>query len=123
MEMTKMGTLRCPMCDTRLSGKDEASLSSAFKSHMVQAHKVKLPESPSGKGDTAWGAPTSIKGPKVEGAWGEEVHGKKHLEERKKKGQVEQQVISLRCPMCGALMVGADEDEISDIVKTHLSEH
>lgn len=118
-----MGTVRCPMCDAKLTESDEASLSASFKSHMVKAHKIKLPETPSGKGETAFGAPTSIKGPKVEGAWGEEVHGKKHLEERKKTGQLKQEVISLRCPMCGALLVGADEDEISGLVKAHISDH
>ncbi len=119
-----MDVVRCPMCDAKLSGNDEASLSKEFRNHLVSTHKMKLPDSSVGKGPLAYGAANTIEGPKVEGAWGNEAHGKKHLEERKKAGTLgPKRNIELRCPVCGALMIGVDEDEISDLAKTHIAEH
>jgi hypothetical protein len=119
-----MGSVRCPKCDKKLTGNDEASLSAEFKKHLIEAHKMKLPETSVGKGELAYGAAATIVGPKVEGAWGEEVHGKSHQKEREKTGNLgPQQNIELRCPMCGALVIGVNEDEISGLVKTHVTEH
>jgi DNA-directed RNA polymerase subunit RPC12/RpoP len=124
IEVNGMDTIRCPKCDEKLMGKDEPSLSKEFRNHLMQTHKMNLPEAAVGKGQLAFGAATTVEGPKVEGAWGEEVHGKKHLEERKKAGKGEpQKNIELRCPVCGALIIGVDEDEISGLVKTHLTDH
>jgi hypothetical protein len=119
-----MGSLRCPICNERLMGNDEPSLSSEFRNHLVNTHQMKLPKSPAGKGELAYGAANTVEGPKVEGAYGAELHGKKHLEERKKKGELgAQQTIKVRCPIDGTMFVGVDEDEVSALVKTHMAEH
>ncbi len=119
-----MGSIRCPICNERLMGKDEPSLSGEFKNHLVMTHKMKFEKSSTGKGDLAYGASKTIEGAKVEGAYGAEIHGKKHLEERKKKGSTgPQETIKVRCPVDGALIVGVDEDEVSELVKSHMGEH
>lgn len=119
-----MATIRCPKCDAKLMGNNEASLSAAFRDHLSTAHQMKLPSSALGKGGLAYGAADTISGPKVEGAMGAELHGKRHLEERMKAGETgSQENIRVRCPMCGAMVVGVDEDEISGLLKTHLMEH
>jgi hypothetical protein len=119
-----MGTIRCPKCDQKLTGKNEESLSIAFRNHLIKAHQMKLPSTPIGKGELAYGAAATITGPKVEDPWGGEVHGKSHLEERKKAGKLgPQENTELRCPICGALVIGIDEDEASGLVKTHVAEH
>jgi hypothetical protein len=106
-------------------GKDEPSLSGEFRRHLIAAHKLDLPEKGPGKGELAYGAAPTVSGPKVEGTYGAEVHGKAHLEERKKTGtQGMQEYIKVRCPMDGTLFVGVDEDEVSDLLKTHVkAEH
>jgi len=120
-----MGSMRCPICDERLMGKDEPSLSSEFRNHLVMTHQMKLPKPGLGKGDLAYGASPTIYGEKVEGAYGAEKHGKSHLDERKKKGTLgPQENIKVRCPLDGTLFVGVDEDEVSALIKAHLkSEH
>jgi phage FluMu protein Com len=119
-----MDTIRCPKCDEKLMGQDEPSLSAEFRDHLVKTHKMKLPESAIGKGPLAYGAAETIEGQKVEGPWGEEVHGKKHYEERKQSGKAgPQKNIEVRCPFCGAMMIGVDEGEISNLAKSHLSKH
>lgn len=106
-------------------GKDEPSLSSEFRNHLVTAHQMKLPKQGSGKGELAYGAAPTISGPQVEGTYGAEVHDKRHLEERKKKGTLgAQEYIKVRCPIDGTLFVGVDEDEVSDLIKSHVkAEH
>ncbi len=106
-------------------GKDEQSLSGEFGNHLIATHKMKLPEKGAGKGELAYGAAPTISGPKVEGTYGAEVHGKPHLEERKKKGTTgPQEYVKVRCPMDGTLFVGVDEDEVSDLLKSHVkTEH
>jgi hypothetical protein len=120
-----MGSIRCPICNERLMGKDESSLSGEFRNHLVTTHQMKLPKQVIGKGDLAYGASPTIEGEKVEGTYGVEKHGKGHLEERKKKGTLgPQENIKVRCPIDGALFVGVDEDEVSALIKAHLkSEH
>jgi len=106
-------------------GRDEPSLTSEFRNHLIKAHQMDLPKSALGKGELGYGAAPTISGPKVEGSYGTEVHGKQHLEERKQKGTLgPQEYIKVRCPMDGTLFVGADEDEVSDLIKKHVkAEH
>lgn len=119
-----MDTIRCPKCDGKLMGQDEPSLSAELRNHLVKTHKIKLSETAIGKGPLAYGAAETIEGQKVEGPWGEEVHGKKHYEERKKEGMSgPRKNIEVRCPFCGSLMIGVDEDEISGLAKSHISTH
>ncbi len=120
-----MGSIRCPICNERLMGKDEPSLSSEFRNHLIATHQMMLPKGVSGKGELTYGAAPTISGAKVEGTYGAEVHDKRHLEERKKMGTLgPQEYIKVRCPMDGTLFVGVDEDEVSDLIKSHVkAEH
>lgn len=117
-----MGTIRCPKCDEKLQGNNERELSAEFRDHLSSAHKMNAPKPGYHKGELAYGTEPSIVGAQVEGTYGAEIHGKKHLEERRKKGTLgTSENVEMRCPFCGALVIGSDEDEITDLVKGHFA--
>ena len=89
-----------------------------FKNHLVQSHKMSFPAPTTEEGKMAYGAAPTIQGPRVEGAYGTEIHGRKHGREKPKGAYPEN--VELRCPVDGALIVAADEDEASELVKSHM---
>ena len=124
-----MGSIKCPICDERVMGKDEDDLTMNFRNHLIDVHNVALPSETEGltdmkKGELAFGAEPTIEDPKMEGAFGAEAHTRAHQEIREEKGKLgPPEEVALRCPFCDARIIGDNEADASAELKTHLMSH
>ncbi len=142
-----MARIECPICRNDVRGADQIELSQNLKMHMADVHRMKnigvgsIESSSSRKSYSAASsyaesgrAHISSRPPRApEPSYpvvGRIAGGRTMVIVRKERGEVrhraggtgERRNAEVNCPLCGRLLQGADEDDLSDRLEEHMNE-